>query len=427
MLTIDDKLKKINNILIVLLIFFIIFSSALNYTHIPFWFSYLKDAIIFYFGFLLILKRKEAIKPKINISFYILFIIIAIISWLGLYYSTNTGLFSIISHSLRYIEFFILFFVFTNLEKLCNIKYEKLINLYLILSIILLFVHLFGYFIPNDIVSIYITDKFEHGFYRNRISIGQPAIAIFPMIISYFYILIFNKLDVKNIVKIILLLIGTVIAIPVTGIISVVICTIGLLGWSIIKSKKDIIGKILITITSIIVVIFIGILFIKTNPTLNEIYENQKDLLEVKIGSVLGNEVEDPSINIRDDKYKEVISNNTNIFQNIFGIGKYGYNRGEVSIGNLENSYRIFRVEYGYLGLAAFVIFLFSNILIYIYKSLKEKQNSKKYIFISILFIILALHAYTLDVIYLPTISYTMSLFYCYILRKDFKDENINS
>ena len=65
---------------------------------------------------------------------------------------------------------------------------------------------------------------------------------------------------------------------------------------------KDIIGKILITLVSIVITIFVGILFIKTNPTLNEIYENQKDLLEVKIGSIIGNKVEDPSINIRDDK-----------------------------------------------------------------------------------------------------------------------------
>lgn len=427
MLTICDKLKKINNILIILLIFFIIFSSALNYTHIPFWFSYLKDVIIFYFGFVLLFNWKDNVKPKINITFFILFVIVAIISWLGLYYSTNTGIFTIVSHSMRYIEFFILFFVFTNLEKICTIKYDKLINLYLILSIILLFVHIFGYFVPNDIVSIYITDKFDHGYYRNRISVGQPAIAIFPMIISYFYIIIFNKFNIKNYIKIILLLVGIIIAIPVTGIISVFICTIGLLGWSIIKLKKDIIGKILIMVVSIVITIFVGILFIKTNPTLNEIYENQKDLLEVKIGSIIGNKVEDPSINIRDDKFDEVISNNTNIFQDIFGVGKYGYNRGEVNIGNMENSYRIFRVEYGYLGIALFIIFLFSNILIYIYKSLRDKDNSKKYIFISILFIILALHAYTLDVIYLPTISYTISLFYCYVIGENFKDENIDS
>ncbi len=424
MLMTNYKLKQVNNIFVILLIFFILFSSALNYTHIPYWFSYLKDTIIFYFGFLLILKRKQISYPRINISFYILLIMITLVSWSGLYYSTNTEVFTIISHSLRYIEFFILFFVFTNLEKLCTISYNKLIKLYLILSISLLFIHIFGYFVPNEIVSIYITDKFSHGFYRNRISIGQPAIAIYPMIISYFYILIFHKINVKTIIKILLLLVGIIIAIPVTGILSVLACTFGLLLWAIIKHEKDILLKNLTTIVSIVIILFVGILLAKSNLTLNQIYEKQKDLLEIKIGSLIEGNIEDPSINIRDEKYEQILSANTNTFQDVFGVGKYGYNRGEVNIINMENSYRIFRVEYGYLGIIMFVIFIFSNILISIYQSFKNKINEKNYIFISILFIVLAFHAYTLDVLYLPTISYTISLFYCYLIRKDFVNEN---
>ncbi len=417
------KIEKINNILMYILIAFTIFMSAFNYTNIPSQISYIKDIIIFYFTGILIknkIEKKQVNKPKdIGKSFYILFIIIILISWLGFIYGNNNSSWAIIVRIFRYLEFFLLFFIFSNLNSICTIEYKKIVQVYITLSIILVFVHLFGYFVPNNIISIYIDNKIGNGFYRNRISLGQPAIAVFPMIISYFYLLIYNKGKKKEIVEIIVLLIGIIISTSTTGILSIICVTMLTIIPVVIKKKN--IKNILIVFAIVICLGIIGIILIKNVPQLNSICEKQIELLNIKIKAIFTNRITDLSMEVRKDKSEIAISNMDNFIKRIFGLGMLGYNSGSVNVGSLENMYMAMYACYGVLGIITFILFIGNNIV----TSLKKMKNLEG-IFLLAIFVVFAMHAYTLEVLYLPTISYTIPMFYCYIKNKESEKENKN-
>lgn len=421
-----EKMERkihINNILMYVLIWFTIFTSALNYTYLPAQFSYIKDIIIFYLTFILIKKKiekKQLNKPKeIGKAFYILFFIICIISWLGLIYGTNNSSYTVVVRIFRYLEFFLLFFIFSNLEIICTVKYKSLIKCYIILSIVLIFVHLFGYFVPNNIVSIYIDNKIGNGYYRNRISIGQPPIAVYPMIISYFYLLIYKENSIKTVISIVLLLIGVAISISTTGVLSIILTTAIILIPLILKKKN--VKKIICVATSLLLIIALGIIIIKNIPSLNNIYIKQTELLNIRISSILKNDNTDLSMEIRDEKYNMAKQNMDAVIKKIFGLGMLGYNGNEVNVGSLENMYRTMYVCYGVIGITIFIIFIGKHIILNL-KNLKSYDG----IFLLSIFIVFAMHCYTLEVLYLPTISYTLPLFYCYVRDKESKEEKIN-
>ena len=72
------------------------------------------------------------------------------------------------------------------------------------------------------------------------------------------------------------------------------------------------------------------------------------------------------------------------------------------------------RVCYGMIGEIVFILFIGKQI----WDGIKERKN-KNGIFILLLFTVFAMHAYTLEVFYSPTISYTLPLFYYYISQKN--------
>ncbi len=406
------KLSKINNILMYILIWFMIYSSALLYTHLPKWFGYFKDVIIFYFAIILISKRKIKKVKDIGVSFYVLFLLVSVISWMGMTNGTAGSTIEIVIRIFRYLEFFILFFVFANLEEICTVPYKKLINWYINLSLILIFVNIFGYFVPNDIVSIYIRDTTA---YRNRISVGQPAVVAYPMIISFLFLLVYTKSNMKNILKMLMLLVGIIISVSTTGILSIIVCILVFLFMHIDKKKLK---KITPILCSLCIIFAIGLAMISNVPKLNKVYEQASLLLTTKVKALFNDRITDLAMKARDDYYKEVKDNTTNIIQRLFGLGLLGFYTDENMPNSLENTYRSMRLCYGIIGLIAYILFLSKHTLGEL-KNIKTKQG----MFIVLMFIAFAMHSYTLEVLYLPTIAYTLSLFYCYVKRKEVNDE----
>ena len=330
------KLKNFNNFLMYALIFFIIFASALNYTYLPASFSYIKDMIIFYFGILLVGTKKMNKPRNLGFSFYILFLLLATISWLGLLNNTENSPVAIVNIILRYLEFFILFFIFTNIEKICTVSYYKLIKLYISLSIILVGVNIIGYFVPNPIVSIYIDYKIGNGYYRNRISVGQPAIAVYPMIISFIFLLVYKKNTYTTMIMMIILLFGIIISTSTTGILSITISMIIFIFLNTDQKnrRKYCIFFIVLTILGLII-----LKIITSIPTLNELYEKQMDLLDIKISALFNENINDLSMDTRKNKFEIISKNINNELQKIFGVGLWGYNANGINVGSLENTY----------------------------------------------------------------------------------------
>ena len=157
----------------------------------------------------------------------------------------------------------------------------------------------------------------------------------------------------------------------------------------------------------------IGIILTKNIPNLNTIYEKQKELLSIKLESLVTGNSSDLSMKIRDEKYDTAKQNMDNVIKRTFGLGLLGYNANEVKVGSLENMYRTMYVCYGIIGIIAFVGFIIENIC----KSILKIKGLNR-IFLVTLFLVFTMHAYTLEVLYIPTISYSMAIFYCYIINK---------
>lgn len=184
--------------------------------------------------------------------------------------------------------------------------------------------------------------------------------------------------------------------------------------------------NVLIVFAILICILIVGIILVKNVPKLNSIYEKQIELLNIKIRSIFTNNVTDLSMEVRKDKSEIAISNMDNVIKRVFGLGLLGYNSGDINVGSLENMYATMYVCYGILGISTFVLFIGKHIV----KSFMQ-INSLEGIFLLSMFIVFAMHSYTLEVLYLPTISYTIPMFYCYIKNKENEkekvDENINS
>ncbi len=424
------RFKIFNNILVYIILFFTIFGSAYNYTYFPSFLSYLKDFAIYFLFFQIIAKGNFEFPKKLSVSFYALFLVVLFFSELGFINCTEYSILNIFIIFLKYIEFFISFFVFTNIEKITTLSLNKIINKFIEWSVFLFFLHLFGYFVPNNIVSTKITTHFSHGYYNNRISIGQPAIAVFPMILSFIYLLIFENKNRRTNIFLVILLLGIILSVSTTGIISIVLSIILIL----FSLKKELLKKILKIILSIVLLVCFIFPIIITNEKLNNIYEKQTQLLNTKIKSLYSNNVTDLSMETRDTKYYIVSTQKNNILEKIFGTGVYGYNRNGINIASFENTYRTFLISYGYIGITLFLIFIFSNILKNFHNSKSNKFSCKKeHLFLFILFIVIALHSWTLEIIYIPTIYFSFSLFYCYMqkiidikIEGVKKNENIN-
>lgn len=395
------SIKKVNDILLQILIWLIIFDSARNYTYLPSAFGYLKDVIVIWFIIWLVVGKKIRF-PKMGISFYLLMILVCCYSWIGLVNSEGLSKLTIVIYILKNIGFFISVIVFGNLDKITDCEYEKYIDLYLKLSLVLVAVNIFGYFVPNPIVSRTI-DNIGNGYYENRISVGQPAISVFPMIISYFYTLFFIKK--RKILKMSIYLIGVIISVSTTGIFTLIF---GSIIFILLSSKVPIYVKKKMKQLLLIVILIVGITRICLQN--NVIFQQAYNLFYIKVNSIFSNNIQDLSMNARDLKFEKVMNSMASTTNKIFGLGVYGYYSDRIQVGNLENTYRSVYVFYGILGEILFLIFWCSNGIKHLYYCMKN--SSSKDLFIVILLIIYVAHAYTLDIFYVSTILLSFGLFY---------------
>lgn len=419
------SIKKINNFLIYIILFFTIFGSAYNYTYFPQFLSYLKDFSIFVLFFQVLIKKKFLFPKDLGWSFVALFIIIAFFSWTGFMNCTEYSKIDVFIVLMKYLEFFISIIVFCNINMISTIDNKKIVKIYIIMSIVLIFVHLFGYFIPNNIVSPKIMTHFTHGYYNNRISIGQPAISVFPMIMSIIYLMVYSEKNIKKVLFIVFLTIGVVISVATTGIISLLICFVCLFFFL----KKKEIFTFIKHILPICLLFFLCIPFLISKISINNLYETQIKMFTIKIEALFNDRINDYSMIARDIKYSKTIESVDNVIDNIFGLGVYGYNRNGIDIGNMENTFRLFRVSYGIIGVIIFSFFIFSNLIKNFYKYLFAKNKKLDYLFLFLLFLVYILHSWTLDIIYPATIVFSFSIFYSVTKNNENgseKNENIN-
>ena len=405
--------KDINKYLIYIILFFAVFDTARNYTYLPAAFGYIKEiavAIISFFMF-----RKRVNFPKgFGKWFGILLIYFLILSPLGFFNNTVHSPVQLFIYFIKYLEFFLLSFIFYNLEDIANISYKKCITIYINMALILLFVNIIGYYIPNPIVSRHINPRLAQGFYTNRITVGQPPISVYPMIISFVYLLYDSEMGNKKYIYMMCNLIGIFISVSSTGILSILVILLIYIYILFIQFRKTIkiTRKKLNTYLMIFLLFGMGIyIFMSTS-----IFDTQKQFAAERIERVINGRLEkDVSLKLRTNR-AEMVVQKMSFEQKIFGTGIYGYCNDNIR-GNLENTYISLYVMYGIVGISTFILMFIKN-FICIFRINKNSKNIYNNCWALILLnIVFLMHAYTLDVIGTHTLSSGYFLFYSYMIH----------
>lgn len=392
--------KRINNILLFILVFFMVYDSARNYTHMPQFFGYIKDFIIYLWLFELIYLKKIK-EPFSNIGFYLILILSFMWSWIGMLYPTSEYVNAVYPaiYILKQNEFFILLFVFRNYYDFFSREYMKYINLYISFSVLLLFVTLIGVYVDNPLISktIISDNNVNMPDYANRISLGQPAIASFSQLVALFFLLLCKKKNIKNIILSALCLLSVLLSTSITGIMSSICLLIFFAVYYLIIGSLSIKIKIVFGVSAVLAFF---IYFSQTDFFYNNLMIAYL-FVDNRIDQFLYGTSIDPAMEARVNQTKYVIKTiNDSVMGFVLGQGCNGV--------IIENSYYGVLLRYGVVGVLGYVIFFLSL--------LKKSVFEKKSLFLlSIIGIYLA-NWYTLDVLYIPTLSYTFSFFVMYCM-----------
>lgn len=402
----DIKFSRMgfNEVLLWVLLFFGLFDTARNYTMLPIAFGYLKDIAVYLLFFLNIGRIK--FQRSLGVGFYLWFLVVLLGTPAGFIFSGYNRT-SILIACFKFVEFFLLTLVFTNWDKIFHVDMSKFIRKYICGSLILCFINVFGYFVDNPIVSRTLANSnMNPDLYAGRITVGQPAVAIFPVIISLIYLMTTFEKKASDKCFIIIFLVCIVFATSNTGILAVAIslALIYLCGIFLVKDER--MRKRLLFFAVLVLVCFM-FLFSSNNETLAEIlsfYTNK--IGKYFIGST------DSMMDLRHNHWEEALTA-MNPVNYIFGRGAYGYISSN-EVFPIENTYRITFLMYGIVGVCSLIIFLI-DWFIKMCQRVRTEWHSG--IFGMCLLVVFTFHMYTLDIYLLYTLFFAMALFYSYILH----------
>lgn len=400
------KLKKVNYYLMEILLFFALFDSARNYTVLPSFFGYIKDICVY----ALLLLNIEKIKFPLYLgkSFYIWMIIIIVFTPLGFLFCPTVFRSTVLIYCFKFPEIFILFLIFFNWKNIISVPLEKFIYQYVYGALLLCFVNIFGYYVKNPFISIYIGKFAGRELYRGRITVGQPAVAIFPVILAFVFLVFFAH-KVKDYFLLMIYLICIIIATSNTGIVSI-FSVIIITFFSFLIQRKKVSLKTIFTTGGIIIVMG-GFLIYAYNYI--EAFHSIVALYSEKILSYLhsGNDL---SMNVRKNNWNNAL-NSISGFNKIIGRGAMGYIATAKSTTLVENTYILTYVMYGVLGIVSMMIFFIQQL----FKSIKNvMKRNKESLFLLCIIIVYLLHFYTLDLYLLFMLYFPLAMFFGYVSYK---------
>lgn len=400
--------KKFNNILLWILLFFGLFDTARNYTYLPIFVGYLKDIAVYLLLFLNIGNIK--INLKIGLAFYFCFFLVALTTPLGFLYSEYDKT-KILIACFKYTEFFVLVILFLNWNRIFSTDVHKFVKSYVLGSFVLCFVNIVGYYVPNPIVSVHLANSnMIFGQYGGRVTVGQPPVAIFPVIISSIYILI-NMETKKQMFSFLFFLLCIFIAISNTGIVAEVVSITIVLIYAITISNLVRLKNYLFY--SILCLLFGSIIFYMF---CSSYFADGMYLYESKILKFLSGNT-DLQMDIRRSHWEDAFSTLEGI-ELFFGRGAYGYVVGNNSF-LIENTFVSTFVQFGLFSFLFMIVFWIRQCFFFLEKLLKEK--SKDSLFCFCVACIILLHNYTLDSYLCFTMYFAAALFvsYFYIGEKN--------
>lgn len=396
----NNKLKKLNNVLLFILLFFGLFDVARSYTKLPIAFGYLKDITIY---ILVIINISRLYLPKnLGKGFYLWAFAVIAFSLLG-FFNSNYSVKSIAIAWFKFSEIFLLILLFFNWDRIFLINFDNFIKFYIGGSLLLCFVNIFGYFVDNPIVSVNMPNaNMPAGHYGGRITVGQPPLAIFPVLLSFIYLMIYAE-DFKNRLLCGIFLVCIILSTSNTGIISVAAVCLLLLVLALLNPSMKNVKKNLLFIIGFSCMVFVLAYCVAHDFTVSmlERYFN-------KLGQYLYG-ASDPSMDIRHVHWQTGLSSMQPL-DCLIGRGAYGYITDELY--PIENTFIITFLMYGIVGLVGMIGFfihqLFRSVLLF------HKHKTKKSLLWFCILITFLFHLYTLDLYLCYTMFFSLALFAAY-------------
>jgi|GEM_PF-3444993 len=390
-----------------LLIFLVVFDSIRHYSLISSYITRIKEILVIILFIIVIFSKKFFLDKKFfNIPTVLFFSYLILILPITVYLNTpvfhmfnlegdNPNYGYVIYYKLFQLIFIIV--VFYYYEDLTKKKYERLINFFINSAIIFIIFNIIAYF-----VHLPIMDKFRP--FPERISSGYPTMdaqMIAIALLANLYIVRETSI-LKKMIKNFVLVFGLIMQATGTGIISLI--TI-LIFFAIFNNKfseeiKRSNNYSVITALLLLVplVAFLYLYYYEYIAMTINIFTRKFLFL------ILGFSTEyDVSLMVRASQLEDVLAEQTNWFEKVFGIGTF--------LGsNIENQFNMIRVSFGILGLLLFI-----GLLIYfsVY-AIKNFDENGKILLISI--ILFSFTSYTLLSLYLITIEVSYSLIFLYCI-----------
>jgi len=292
----------------------------------------------------------------------------------------------------KYVQFFILCYLFLNFEKFTKQKIDVLIDFFIKLLILYVIITPVLYFLEPS----FLKDNFKQW---GRIGVGYPTMDAQVLVFGLALVLLIRRYSLlKGTFIISIIIIGIFMQNTGTGYAS----TIAVIAYYMLFTKRYNIKSIYLA-TGILVFIILYILHVYSGSNLQN---NFLYLFLNKIYSIMLHK-KSLSEQIRAEQFLELKEKISSIFESLFGIGFKIY---------VENQYAFMLIGFGYIGLLVFLLFLLNN-LSYGFL-IRRKDNS--ILFITTL--IFSLTSYTLVTLYLfPTevlFSFGMGISYYYQKRK---------
>ena len=282
-----------------------------------------------------------------------------VIAWslmLFLSYHVTISLFSLINNGpvdyafiFKPIEFVFVIFTFYYYKNLTGESINKLLRFLINTTIVFCVVNTICYFVPLPIWD-------RNSFWWGRISCGYPTMDVATLSYSLVILLYYPYLNYTKARKTLFLFLITIeIILNVSGTGMVLLCLILL---SLIFVQKLTFKNILIAASFFFFIIASITYFAIKYP---QKFELAYSLAENKVSILLGKEVSNNTMEVRDLQYKEVEKKHT-LLTRITGMGlnylvmdlkKLKKNR---NFYHIENQYSILKIAYGYIGLILYLL-----------------------------------------------------------------------
>lgn len=414
----NQSLKKkpitLNRIALYVLLFFGVFDTARLFTPLPSFVGYLKEICIFFLFLQLLLQKIQFnVKSLYNQTFLLLFFISGICLFRGCFFSDyfSTGL---LIYQIKNLEFFLLFLIFINLHKIIpSISISEIVKIYILFSIILVAVNLVGVLVPNPICYKFIGRGLDSSMYTGRLSLGQPAMASFPILLSFVYLWMKGLYD-KRTFAIAAIFLGYIFLSTAMTAYVITVCVIIIKLLINMKTHKGIKFN-LIFVGLVLSFVVLGQLF------LLDLFSHEQfdfQFLRARALKIIGiGRYEDSSMMLRTNYKKLILQKIVDQGAYLWGLGPDYYNQIRTNfyaVMPIENSYIDFYAKSGIVGLTSFIVFIVG-----IFKGLASSLKSESRYVLWGMSITFVLYGWTLPIFATYCMAFGFALFfaYCYLER----------